>query len=427
MPRPAKPPRLYLRARNGRDPVFVIRHSDGEVSTGYGPDRPADAEKAFSDWLAARHQPRWGDGDPARIPVADVLTLYMTEVAVGHEHPEMVDYHAGPLLDFFGMLTCWDVTTSACKAYVAARCLDRQNPAAQDLALLNRYLSERGDFARPANAEAILTAVSLALRRAVKTGTARRELETLNAAMNYAYRSRKLSKPIIIDLPPKAPPRTRWLTRSEAARLLAGAMGFEILETDDKGRPLKWRRAGPASWNVARFVLSTLYNCTRHEASLTMLWHLNTGAGWYDLERRVMYRRGAGTGDTKKRRTPAPIPDRLYPHLARWRGLTTLGPCEFRHPHKEGAEPFEARITQRMKTGWKRAVRYAGLGNDVTPHVLKHTSITWLLQNGVSTWEVAGFSGTSEKIIRDVYGHHAPDHLPAARRGFQGRNWGERR
>jgi hypothetical protein len=49
-----------------------------------------------------------------------------------------------------------------------------------------------------------------------------------------------------------------------------------------------------------------------------------------------------------------------------------------------------------------------------------------MLQNGVSTREVAGFLGTTEKVIEDTYGHHSPDHMPNARRAFHGRNLGKR-
>jgi hypothetical protein len=50
-----------------------------------------------------------------------------------------------------------------------------------------------------------------------------------------------------------------------------------------------------------------------------------------------------------------------------------------------------------------------------------------MLQAGVPLWEVAGYLGTSEAVIRSTYGHHAPDHLPAARAAFRGRNVGGRR
>jgi integrase len=56
----------------------------------------------------------------------------------------------------------------------------------------------------------------------------------------------------------------------------------------------------------------------------------------------------------------------------------------------------------------------AGLGPDVTPHVLKHSCATLMLQNRISTWDVAGVLGTSEAVIRKTYGHHSVEHLRAA-------------
>jgi hypothetical protein len=49
-----------------------------------------------------------------------------------------------------------------------------------------------------------------------------------------------------------------------------------------------------------------------------------------------------------------------------------------------------------------------------------------MLQNRVSTREVAGYLGTSEKVVEKTYGHHSPDHMPNARRAFVGQNLGKR-
>jgi integrase len=54
------------------------------------------------------------------------------------------------------------------------------------------------------------------------------------------------------------------------------------------------------------------------------------------------------------------------------------------------------------------------LAGKISPHTLRHTAATWLMQIGVSTWEAAGFLGMSEKTLRDVYGHHHPDYLHRA-------------
>lgn len=309
--------------------------------------------------------------------MADVLAFYGTEKAPTLVHPELVGYHLTPLLKHFGSSTCWQVDGDSCRSYAKRRMA--------------------GELGRP-----------------VKSATARRELVTLSAALNFAYAERKLSQPVPVTLPEGGEPRTRWLRRFEAAALLAGALGIVVTACDIKSRePVKWGRMFQPSYHVARFVLIGLYTGTRHEANLAMRWGVNSKGGWFDLVQGVMYRRGEGESDTNKRRVPAPIPDRLLPHLKRWRRMTTIGPVE-----------YAGRLIAKERTGWDRARELAGLGEDVTPHVLKHTCITWLLQNRVPIRQVAGFVGTSEKVIETTYGHHSPEYLNQARTGFSGRSLG---
>jgi integrase len=73
-----------------------------------------------------------------------------------------------------------------------------------------------------------------------------------------------------------------------------------------------------------------------------------------------------------------------------------------------------------VKKGFARAVALAGLA-DVTPHTLRHTAATWLMQNGTEIWEAAGFLGMSPEILARVYGHHHPDHLRDAARKIGGK------
>ena len=380
MPRRSKGPRLYCRERKGRDPVWVILDGKDEISTGCSADDRGRAEKALAGYIGKKHKPDWQNSHPAEIAVADVLAYYGTSRAPELAHPELVGYHLVPLLKHFGESTCWQIDVETCRAYVERR--------------------KAGE-----------------LGRAVKDGTARRELVTLSAALTFAYDQRKMSHPVSVSLPQESEPRRRWLRRSEAAALVAGALGITATAFDIKTRiPVKWARMFQPSYHVARFILIGLYTGTRHEANLRMRWGVNSSDGWFDLDHGVMYRRGEGEVDTNKRRVPAPIPDRLLPHLKRWRRMTVVGPIE-----------YAGRLILKERTGWDRARELAGLGDDVTPHTLKHTCITWLLQNRVPIWEVAGFVGTSEKVIRDTYGHHSPDHLNAARTGFSGRSLGARK
>ena len=66
-----------------------------------------------------------------------------------------------------------------------------------------------------------------------------------------------------------------------------------------------------------------------------------------------------------------------------------------------------------IKKGFAAACDRVGI-QDATPHTLRHTAATWLMQSGVKTWEAAGFLAMSEKMLIDVYGHHHPDYMRAA-------------
>ena len=105
---------------------------------------------------------------------------------------------------------------------------------------------------------------------------------------------------------------------------------------------------------------------------------------------------------TNKRRTPAPIPKHLTAHLRRWRDQGATWAVE-----------YNGGAVNDIKRAFAKACLDAGLSG-VTPHTLKHTAITWAMQAGVNTWDAAGFFSTSEETIRNVYGHHSPDHMRSA-------------
>jgi len=46
---------------------------------------------------------------------------------------------------------------------------------------------------------------------------------------------------------------------------------------------------------------------------------------------------------------------------------------------------------------------------DVVPHILRHTSATWLMQGDSPLSDAAGFLGMSEQTLREHYWHHHPD------------------
>jgi integrase len=86
-----------------------------------------------------------------------------------------------------------------------------------------------------------------------------------------------------------------------------------------------------------------------------------------------------GELQSKKRKPPSRIHAKLLPWLRRWRerdiasGVSIV--C-----HYDGVQ------VKKLRRSWATIRKAAGLGDDVTPHVLRHTCVTWLLQAGVPTW-----------------------------------------
>jgi integrase len=135
---------------------------------------------------------------------------------------------------------------------------------------------------------------------------------------------------------------------------------------------------------------------------LTASPYRGEGRSYVDLKHGIFYRLAEGSRETNKRQPPVPLPPRLRAHLRRWfsNGLV----------HEYFVE-WNGKPVQSVKTAFKTALRLAGIQGRVTPHTLRHTAATWLMQNGVDKWEAAGFLGMSVEMLDRVYGHHHPDHL----------------
>ncbi len=72
-----------------------------------------------------------------------------------------------------------------------------------------------------------------------------------------------------------------------------------------------------------------------------------------------------------------------------------------------------------IKRGFREAVKRAGLGADVTPHVLRHTAASWMAEAGVPMSEIAAVLGHRDsRTTERVYARYSPEYLQRAVRAL---------
>lgn len=359
MPRPSKGARLHKFAHR---PYWYIRDT-GQPDRSTGCTSREEAEKTLAAYIATKGR-EGAANEPTNVTCGEVLAIYAEEYAPTVAAPERLGYAIEALLPFWGNLKVSHVKGETCRRYAKTR----KKVVARD----------------PETKEAIEFAP-------ISPGTIRRELNTLQAAINYCHKEGFLTSAAVVTLPEKPEATERWLTRDEAARLLWAAY---------KGHKAR---------HLARFILIALYTGTRKDAILRMGFEPNAVGGWFDLDRGIMFRRSDAERQTKKRRTPARIPRQLAAHLRRWRESGATWAVEY-----QGARVGD------VKRAFSKAVQDSDVA-PCTPHTLKHTAITWALQNGASVWDAAGFFATSAETIEKVYGHHSPSFQATALKAVERR------
>ena len=364
MPRRSKGPRLYERKRKDRASVWVIR-DDGDIEISTGEQSRREAEKKLAQYISSKHRPS-GPTSPEELTLSQVLLIYIEEHAPTVESPERIAYAVDALEPFWGNLTVASINGPTCR----------------------RYVTHRG----------------------VKNSTARRELGVLQAALKYCAREGYLIAAPEVWKPTADPTPERYLTRQEVAWLLRAARNLNA-----DGR------------HLAKFILTGVYTGTRKSAALA-LWidQPSTTGGWIDTEAGVLFRQPLSKKQTKKRQTPARLPNRFLSHVRRWKRRN----CRFVVQTSRGNRVGD------IKKGWSKCVRLAeemALKHDihldltipgseeryVTPHILRHTCATWLMQKGASVWDAAGYLGMTVEMLERTYGHHHPEHQESARHALE--------
>ncbi|CAM5546524.1 hypothetical protein ATER59S_04424 [Aquamicrobium terrae] len=257
------------------------------------------------------------------------------------------------------------------------------------------------------------------------TGTPRRELAVLQAAVNFWHETHgPLTAIPKVTLPSKPPARSRWLNRSEAAMLLAGSLGWYReywCDVATRRQHWRWRRyAGGINRHLARFILLGLYTGSRKQALLGAQWMANISGGWIDLDRSIMYRKAAEQEETKKRQPATRLGRRILAHLRRWKRIDdqarSAAAAQNDSDDQDKKLPIYLHVVSwrgggvgSVRTAWAAAVELAWLDDEVTPHVLRHTRATWMMQQGIDLWQASGSLGMSVQMLQENYGHHHPD------------------
>ena len=209
-------------------------------------------------------------------------------------------------------------------------------------------------------------------QRGLKMTAIRRELELLRSALLYAEGQGWIERAPKIDMPYKRPPRDRYMTRAQGRALLAGA-GAE---------------------HVKLFIWVGLVTGQRKGAILDLTWDR------VDLKGRVLDFRNPDRPITKKRRGVVPIAkdlaaalreakiDARTDHVIEWRG---------------------ARVRDNRE-GFYAARKAAGLGW-VTPHMMKHSVVSWLAEDGYTLDRIADLTSTDPDTVRRIYRKVNPESL----------------
>ncbi|HHX88845.1 MAG TPA: site-specific integrase [Paracoccus sp.] len=361
MARQRKPARLYFRKDEKR---WIIRDGDVNIRTSHGAGEREQAEKALQSYIESKKPERTGGPVyPDKITVGEVLARYADDKGSSVASPETLAYSIQALASFWADLTCDTVKGSTCRLYARERAKPRLvTTTTKNGRTITRELMARGP-------------------------TVRRELSVLQAALNYAHQEGLLIHPVKVELPENGQSRERWLTRSEAAKLL--------------------KHADP---HVRKFILLSLYTGRRAGAVLDLTWMR------VDLKARVIRFKGEDVAETNKRRGQVKIPRQLLGHLKRWSRPVGKMKNGVRKPPKERGTHvimFHGKTVESIKTGIRRAAERAGI-EGVTPHVLKHTAITWAIMNKLGIEDAAEYFNTRPETIRKHYWHHSPLHQAEA-------------
>jgi integrase len=309
--------------------AFYIVWSEGRSSrrVSAGTSDRKEAERALARFEALQAQP------PDTFDVNAIIDGYLADRKPTVRAYATLAYSLAPIRLHFGLLP----------------------PRLINRALVRAYIAKRRHAGR-ANA------------------TIDKELRTLRQALGWAVKEQWITQAPYIDTPGGGAPRQRWLTRTEADKLIAA--------TDEP--------------HIKLFCILGLHTGARCAAVLSLTWDR------VDFDRGLVIFPPAAAGSRKR--------TAIIPMNATLRAALEEA-CEF--AETDWAVEYRGRPITRVTKGFKRAVERSGIPA-CTIHDLRRTCASWLLQEGASFAQVAAYLGDTEDMIRRHYGQFSPDWLRAA-------------
>lgn len=211
------------------------------------------------------------------------------------------------------------------------------------------------------------------LKDGKKEGSIHTELGHLRSVLVWAFKNNLISRAPHIERPAKPDPKSDYLTRDEATRLLDAAQAPHI--------------------RVA--IMLMIGTGARNTAALELTWDR------VDFERKMIHLRNPFEKRRLKGRASTPMNGKLAAVL--------------QEAHKLALSPFVVEWAGGPVKSIKKGIKTAGaaIGRpDASPHMLRHSAAVWLAEDGHSMDEIAQFLGHgNSRITAKVYARYSPDYL----------------
>lgn len=200
-----------------------------------------------------------------------------------------------------------------------------------------------------------------------------RELEELRAAISLAHDNGWITCDVPkIKLPARLPPRELYMTKAQAKMMLSLDMPHHL----------------------RLFLMIALTTGRRTGAILDLTWDR------VDLQRKRLNFINPDIVMTKKKRGVSPVANVIIPILKEAQIIAKSDyVVEWNNNQVGSIKRAFNRLSDDAKLSW------------VTPHILKHSVISWLAEDGYSIQRISEMTDTDPKTVDRVYKKFSPDYL----------------